>query len=185
MILCEVHPSTELINRVGWSLSFSDPAGGRPGTTATRPLGEMGCFWTTFLEFDPSKLGISPSKEKPPGTLGRSFQRACVSCTSPISVCGLFRDLYFSLGGAPCCWTCAEARTSNKNKQATSNKQASITGQGISELEFDPSNLGVSPSKKGPLYIGAIFPTRLRFLHEPHFCLTRIPRLNMFCSAHR
>ena len=121
-ILCEVHPSTELINRVGWSLSFSDPAGGRPGATATRPLGEMGCFWTTFLEFDPSKLGISPSKKKAPGTLGRSFQRACVSCTSPISVLREFRDLHFVRRACPVmCWTRAEARTtttSNKQQQA-------------------------------------------------------------------
>ena len=68
-ILCEVHPSTELIIRVGWSPSFSDPAGGRPGTTATRPLGEMGCFWTTFLEFDPSKLGYYVAAPAVAGTL--------------------------------------------------------------------------------------------------------------------
>ena len=42
--LCEVLPSTELINRVGWSQLLSDPGGGRPGATAPRPLGEKGCF---------------------------------------------------------------------------------------------------------------------------------------------
>ena len=65
-ILCEVLPSTELIIRDRCSEILPKLLGGGPGTTAPRPLGEMGCFWTTFLEFDPSKLGISPSKKAPP-----------------------------------------------------------------------------------------------------------------------
>ena len=113
-ILCEVHPSTELINRVGWSQILSDPGGGRPGTTAPRPLGEIGCFWTTFLGFDPSKLGISPSTKNFPGTSGRSFQRACVSCTRPISVLHFFRDLYLGdLLSRYACWV-QQQQASNK-----------------------------------------------------------------------
>ena len=119
-ILCEVHPSTELIIRVGWSLSFSDPAGGRPGATATRPLGEMGCFWTTFLGFDPSKLGISPSKKRP-RYIRAIFPTRLRFLHEPHFCPPDFPRVICFFGGAPCCWTCAEARTttttSNNNKQ--------------------------------------------------------------------
>ena len=119
-ILCEVHPSTELINRDRCSEILAKLLGGGPGATAPRPLGEIGCFWTTFLGFDPSKLGISPSTKNAPGTSGRSFQRACVSCTRPISVLRLFRDLYLGdlLPRFVCCWD-----RSNSNKQQQQQQQ--------------------------------------------------------------
>ena len=43
-ILCEVHPSTELINRDRCSEILAKLPGGGPGATAPRPLGEMGFF---------------------------------------------------------------------------------------------------------------------------------------------
>ena len=36
-ILCEVYPSTELINRVGWSQILSDPGGGDPALEPLAP----------------------------------------------------------------------------------------------------------------------------------------------------
>ena len=33
---------------------------GGPRLFTTRPLGENGCFWTTFPGFDPTKPGIPP-----------------------------------------------------------------------------------------------------------------------------
>ena len=62
IILCEVYPSTELIIGVQWSEILEILAGGwggcRPGARGCRPLGEIGCFSTTFLGSDPSKPGI-------------------------------------------------------------------------------------------------------------------------------
>ena len=76
------------------ALRSSDiPPKGGPGARGLRPLGENGCFWTTFLGSDPSKPGIPHRKKKPPETTGRSFQRAIVRWTSPVSVWGTFSIL--------------------------------------------------------------------------------------------
>ena len=62
------------------------PPRGGPGARGLRPLGEKGCFWTTFLGFDPSKPGIPYRKENARETIGRSFRRVIVRWTSPVSV---------------------------------------------------------------------------------------------------
>ena len=66
IILCEACPRTELSIRDRCSEILPKSRGGGPGARGSRPLGEIGCFWTTFLGSDPSKPGIPPSKKTPP-----------------------------------------------------------------------------------------------------------------------
>ena len=91
------------------------PPRGGPGARGLRPLGEIGCFWTTFLGSDPSKPGIPHRKKNPPETIGRSFQRAIVRSTSPVSVWGTFSILGGK--GAKAVMLCA--RSKQQSKQAT------------------------------------------------------------------
>ena len=95
------------------------PPRGGPGARGLRPLGEKGCFWTTFLGSDPSKPGIPHRKKTHPRQYGDLSNALSLVGRAPF------------LSGAPDRFWVAKVRRllclapEASNKQAS--KQASIT----------------------------------------------------------
>ena len=113
------------------------PPRGGPGARGLRPLGEKGCFWTTFLGSDPSKPGISFCKK---GTRD-------IWVISPTRL-RLLRGSRFCLRPQALSVSekaaCARRQGGSQatSKQA-SNKQASKAYRGL--LGPPPPELGISP----------------------------------------